>query len=1086
MLTLTEINNRIKQAVTVASKTPNEPEKKLRELISPLWESFLKEKRVGLNLQIRDELVLANGRADTVFNRLILEYKKPYTIKSDNNKNRQLISQVQGYILDFAKKERFSKERLLGVAFDGDHFLFMRYVGRWIVDDPVLVNVNSLELFLKNLEKLTSKAALIPENLIRDFAVGKESRNKVAVDCIKSFYNEINRHIKIEETKEHVFFEQWKIQFSEVHGSLEQKKIDKETLFNTYGFSKNEQKDFNVEAFFFSLDSYYALLMKLLSYQVVGYYTISKLTGLPLHDWSNFNSDYLRKKCLELEEGGIFRSLGIRNFLEGDLFSWYIQGWNENIFRAIQQIIKYLNDYDPETMEIAPDETRDILKKLYQYLVPKQIRHDLGEYYTPDWLAERCLNQLNYNGDLSLRVLDPACGSGTFLILAIKRAKEFAKKKSLNPRDILNKILTNIQGFDLNPLAVISARTNYLMAIADLLKEKKGEITVPIYLCDSINPPQSRIANEMTLFEEKTPYEVKTTVGNFLFSHSIINRLRIQQLAILLEDSVKENLSTADFIKKAELELELNREEFKESKKYLIETYEKLVELEKKGINGVWARIIKNAFAPLFVGVFDLIIGNPPWVTWGSLPKEYRKTIEVIWRQYDLFEHKGLEARLGKSGDDISVLMTYVSIDRYLKMNGQLCFVITQSLFQSVGGGEGFRRFALGKKGIPFKVLQVDDMITLQPFEGANNRTSVFHIKKGEPTNYPVHYCLWKKTEKGQIQLDSTFEEVKNKTQRLYLKANPINENIQGPWITSRPAALDAVKKIKGESFYRARMGVHTGGANGIYWIKIEQSKGNDLIIENLANIGKIKFKSQSSIVEKKFIYPLLRGRDTKQWYSQPSLHIILPYDETTGSKAISEDFLENKYNKTYQHLNTFRNELLNRSHYKQHFQLQKAPFYSVYNTGQYTFAPYKVAWKYISSLLECCVISKINDDVINEEKIIIPDTKLVFVGFDNSKEAHYFCALLNSSLSKYVVKAYVVETQIAPQILDNILIPKFNPSNKVHSDLADLSMHCHKKVSADINVDDLEEQIDELSANLWGLTKNELKDIKHGLEELR
>ena len=244
MRTLTEIKNQIEQAVMVASETPNEPEKKLRELISPIWESFLKEKRVGLSLQIRDELVLANGRADTVFNRLILEYKKPYAIKSDNNKNRQLISQVQGYILDFAKKERFSKERLLGVAFDGDHFLLMRYVGRWIVENPVPGDEESLELFLRNLEKLTSKAALIPENLIRDFAVGKESRNKVAVDCIKSFYYEINRHMKFEETKEHVFFEQWKIQFSEVHGSLEQKKIDKNTLFNTYGFSKNEQKDF--------------------------------------------------------------------------------------------------------------------------------------------------------------------------------------------------------------------------------------------------------------------------------------------------------------------------------------------------------------------------------------------------------------------------------------------------------------------------------------------------------------------------------------------------------------------------------------------------------------------------------------------------------------------------------------------------------------------------------------------------------------------------------------------------------------------------------------------------------------------------
>src|SRR4030066_129574 len=628
MLSLTEIIGQIKQAVKIADSTPQNPEKKLRELVSPIWENFLKEKRVGLNLQIRDELTLANGRADTVFNRLILEYKKPYAIKPDNNKNRQLITQVQGYILDFAKKERFSKERLLGVAFDGDHFLFMRYVGRWIVDEPLPLTEASLEIFLKNLEKLTSKAALIPKNLIRDFAVGRESRNKVAVDCIKAFYHELNQHSYQDNTKEHVFFEQWKVQFAEVHGSLEQKKIDKETLFTSYGFSKNEQQDFNVLAFFFALDSYYALLMKLLSYQVVGYYTTSKLTGLPLHDWEELASDDLRRKCDELEEGGIFRSIGVRNFLEGDLFSWYIQAWNDGIYRAIQQIVKCLNDYDPETMEIAPDETRDILKKLYQYLVPKQIRHDLGEYYTPDWLAERTLNQVGYGAkDKDLfkkRLLDPGCGSGTFVILGIKRAKDHAARYGIDPALTLQYITMNIMGFDLNPLAVISARTNYMMAIADLLKYKKGEITIPIYLCDSINPPQAWVAHEQTFFPEKKPYEVKTSVGTFLFSHSIINKQRIQQLANLMEDGVKSGQSTGAFLKKVERELNLTKDELDESDSYLKGTFEKLVELENKGINGIWARIIKNAFAPLFVGKFDLIVGNPPWANWEALPQGYR------------------------------------------------------------------------------------------------------------------------------------------------------------------------------------------------------------------------------------------------------------------------------------------------------------------------------------------------------------------------------------------------------------------------------------------------------------------------------
>jgi len=194
MRRLAEIVGQIQQAVKVAEATPDKPEAKLRELVSPIWQNFLKERRVNLTLHIRDELTLANGRADTVFNRLILEYKKPHTIRPEVDKNRKLISQVQGYILDLAKKERFSKERLLGVIFDGSYFLFMRYDKRWINDEPIPVDESSLELFLKNLEKLTSKAALIPENLIRDFAIGRESRNKVAVDCIKAFYNEINRH----------------------------------------------------------------------------------------------------------------------------------------------------------------------------------------------------------------------------------------------------------------------------------------------------------------------------------------------------------------------------------------------------------------------------------------------------------------------------------------------------------------------------------------------------------------------------------------------------------------------------------------------------------------------------------------------------------------------------------------------------------------------------------------------------------------------------------------------------------------------------------------------------------------------------
>ena len=223
----------IQQATRDALVADHHPEAKLRELVEPLWDGYIKAKRINLHFQPRNERTLANGRADTVYNRLIVEYKKPGAIKPDNAKNRQLIAQVKGYIEDLAKEERWKEERLLGVAFDGQYFLYIRKVGRWIEDEPLLVDADSVERFLLTLEKLTGKAALVPENLIRDFAVGSESLNYIASNTIRAFYFAL-----VGNTNERVkaFFNQWALQFAEAHGTIENKKFDANTLFESYGF----------------------------------------------------------------------------------------------------------------------------------------------------------------------------------------------------------------------------------------------------------------------------------------------------------------------------------------------------------------------------------------------------------------------------------------------------------------------------------------------------------------------------------------------------------------------------------------------------------------------------------------------------------------------------------------------------------------------------------------------------------------------------------------------------------------------------------------------------------------------------------
>ena len=1073
---ISDIVESIKKAVPIASASSKHPEAKLRELVAPLWDDYIRSRRINLNFQPREERQLANGRPDTVFNRLILEYKKPGAIQSVNAKNRKLIAQVKGYIEDLAKEERWKQERLLGVAFDGSHFLFIRKVRRWIEEEPVPVSAESVDRFLLTLEKLTTKAALVPDNLIRDFAVGAGSLNYIASNAIKAFYFALTTNVN-ERVKS--FFEQWALQFAEVHGAIENKKFDEETLFDSYGFKKQEQKHFDFLAFFFALDTYYGLLMKLLGYQVVGFYTLKDVAGLPLAEWEKLDSDTFKEKLSSLEEGGIFRSLGIRNFLEGDLLSWYLNDWNEPIEKAIRGIVERLNQYDPETMELVPDETRDILKKLYQFLVPRQIRHDLGEYYTPDWLAERCLNQVGYGSKerdlLQKRVLDPGCGSGTFLILAIKRAKEHARLKGMDPAETLTQITRNIVGFDLNPLAVISARTNYLLAIADLLKYKKGEMTIPIYLCDSINPPSAKHQDE--LFDtEAGQYQISTSVGAFRFPEQLVQRAAVQKVTTLLEDGVKKKQTTKQFLERIQAELKTDEKDREKFDLVLGKTYEKLVELEQKGINGIWARIVKNAFAPLFVGQFDLIVGNPPWVNWEDLPQSYRDQTKVLWQNYGLFSLTGHEARLGGGKKDISMLMMYVSIDKYLKNKCKLCFVITETLFKTQGAGDGFRRFQIGTNGTNFRIDHLDDMVKLTPFEGVTNRTAVVLCTKGEKTRYPVSYMLWKKKEKTKIELDFTFEEAIDHTVRRHLSARPADNNDTSPWLAAKPKALRVIQKVLGQSEYKAWAGSCTW-LNGVYWGTIQRADRGFVQFTNLFDEGKIKVQPVETRMESALVYPLLRARDVDRWHAEPSAHIIVSQDpeKRTGYDI---KWMQKNLPLTSGYFERFREQLSNRSGYKKY--LQGEPYYSMYNVGKYTFSPFKVAWRgEVAPTLIASVVGLV------ESKPVVPDQTSYFVPFENRVEAHFLCAFINSILVRFYYEARFYK-HVSMNFIQNLSLPQFDPNKELHRDLAHLSEQCHEKAAAGIEVNDLEEQIDELAAQLWGLSKQELKDIKESLEEMR
>ena len=116
---------------------------------------------------------------------------------------------------------------------------------------------------------------------------------------------------------------------------------------------------------------------------------------------------------------------------------------------------------------------------------------------------------------LTSEFLYSACGSGTFLSSCHPTDKEYAADNMLDKSSVLAKILDNVRGFDLNSLAVVASRTNYLIALGELLRYRKGNIQVPVYLCDS-----NSVSAKETL--DGRIYEVATSVGKFSVPSDVV------------------------------------------------------------------------------------------------------------------------------------------------------------------------------------------------------------------------------------------------------------------------------------------------------------------------------------------------------------------------------------------------------------------------------------------------------------------------------------------------------------------------------------------------------------------------------------
>jgi len=611
-----------------------------------------------------------------------------------------------------------------------------------------------------------------------------------------------------------------------------------------------------------------------------------------------------------------------------------------------------LRAWSPPTVSIDTSglPPTDALKGLYLDLIPREVRHTTGEYYTPDWLAEHTLDRLGYTGKTTL--LDPACGSGTFLALAMRRIQKHGNGTTA---------IRRLAGIDINPYATLAARVTLLLA----LDSWHHGLELPVYTADT-----------------------------------------------LLDD--------------------LNLEPF------------------------------------------DNVVGNPPWVNWEALPESYRERSRQLWQDYGLFTHRGMAVILGKGKKDLSALFTLVVADRYLRPGGRLAFLLTESVFKAGGANAGLRRMVA--RDVPLAALHVDDFSGLRVFDGTETRAALLVLERDRQTVYPVPYTLWKQNG-HRLNMVTTLDEAYAHTQRHALAAEPIDPAQPGsPWLSAPNAALHALRKLRGQSAYRAYTGVYTGGANGVYWLEVLGRHGELLHVRNHTQNGKRDVPQVEALIEAELVYPLLRGRDVQRWRAQPSAHILIVQDATTRHGYL-QDWLQTHYPHTYAYLTQFESLLRQRAAYKRFFRSGSA-FYSMFDVGKYSFAPIKVVWQGMGvRMMQAVVVTAEADRPVMSNQAMHP-----FIPFEDETEAHYVAACLNSAVFGLAVLSHTQaggKSFAQPGLMQRLFLPAYDPSVSLHRALAELSRRAHAQES----LAPIELEINNMSSELWHLTRTERQAVRNALE---
>lgn len=709
--------------------------------------------------------------------------------------------------------------------------------------------------------------------------------------------------------------------------------------------------------------------------------------------------------------GARFEAAGIFGVVEPDFFDWVIEV--PGGARFILAMARRLGRFAWDNVE------HDVLKVLYESVIGAETRQKLGEYYTPDWLAERTVAE-TVTDPLGQRVLDPSCGSGTFLFHAVRAHLSAADAAGVPIGDALSGLSNAVIGVDLHPVAVALARVTYLLAIGRerLADPGRRSISVPVYLGDSLQWSQS-----MDLFGDGH-LVIPTGTGGQLFDadlrfpdHLLDDAGRFDAIVTALAEHAAKPRTPGALVRlPAGLVQRLAIEECDVG--VLEENYSLLCRLHDEGRDHIWGYYVRNLARPVWlarkVNRVDVLIGNPPWLSYRHMPADMQATFKAM------SEARGLWAGAQvATHQDLSGLFVARAVQQYLRVGGTFAFVMPNPALDR----DYFAGFRAGKYRDP-------DEPTTVAFTGS------WDLRRLRPHFFPrgAGVIFGERTAENATPLPAVTQRWSGKLPR-----GADTWAAVGGAITREDATLAEAAAGEG-SPYAARFGqgativprmlffVDTphagplGMAAGRRQVRSARSASEKKPWKDLERLD--------GVVEAEFVRPVLLGESVVPFRVLSPRQAVLPI-EGTGLLDGQHPHLDRypglaQWWRTAErtwtdHRSSDRMTLIDRVNFRRGITAQLP--------GSRLRVVYGKAGMHVTAALV-------------EDPAAVIDHKLYWGAVATAAEGHYLCAVLNSPVTTELVRplmSYGKDERDIDKAIWRLAIPTYDPADPQHAALAGL-----------------------------------------------